>query len=306
MSEKCVLVIGAAGFVGRAITKTLSDKNNIQVYAGIHNQCINADNATVVKINILDENGLTRVINEVKPDVVINTSAYGVVPHQTDPKTAFEINALGPLNIIQAMATAGITRYIQLGSCSEYGGIEGVLTESMLCKPITLYGSSKLAGSIIVKERAASLGIDASILRLFNMWGEHESLHRLVPSIITAKKNNSPLKVTDGTQLKDYSYVGDVADWVVKFAVMDKKLNTGIVNVGSGEGMALREFVLKVACYLKCEGLIEFGKIKNRTSEVKDQLPCLKKLDEILPNRNITDFSTAIENTLHYFNVDKS
>lgn len=300
MARQRILIVGASGFVGRALLRAVSGREDITAIAGVRDPENISDAGVESKIiDITRPEELARAVSEVRPDIVINAAAYGVRPGQQESGAAMRINTLGAVHLLEAAAVAGgAGRFIQLGSCSEYGNREGTVHEDMAPAPSTLYGSTKAAATVLVRERGAALGMDTLILRLFNLWGEGEPAHRLFPDLVAACRNRLTLELTDGRQIKDYSYVGDVAEWVIELARKPGRLDAGVVNVGSGRAMPLREFVLQIAEILGCVELLHFGAKSNRHSEAREQIPDLSRLENLLPDRGITPMAAALNRVL--------
>jgi nucleoside-diphosphate-sugar epimerase len=164
---------------------------------------------------------------------------------------------------------------------------------------MTLYGSTKAAASLMVQERGRSLGIETLVLRLFNLWGACEPPHRLFPSLLRASRDRRPLALTPGTQLKDYSFVDDVANWILRLATMPGiGSHCPVINLGSGRPEPLRDFATDLARPLGAVDLLHFGARPSRAGEPIMQVPDLARLENLLPDRRITGRAEALERVL--------
>jgi nucleoside-diphosphate-sugar epimerase len=300
MTDAKLLLVGASGFVGRAVVRRAVRHAGFRLIAGVRTPAGLPPGTAVCPVDVTATETLTAALRDIRPSVVINAAAYGVRPGQTDSGAALRVNVAGATALLEAAASAGCRRFIQLGSCSEYGARDGTVHEDDSPTPHTLYGATKAAGSIMVLERGAACGIETAVLRLFNLWGAGEPGHRLFPSIVEAARTRTPVDLTDGTQIKDYSFVDDVADWILELACAPPGAfgTSGIVNVGSGRPEPLRDWAARLADRLGARHLLRFGAKPNRADEPKGQIPDLGRLEALLPGRTRTPMDAALERAL--------
>lgn len=299
MDKTRVVVTGASGFVGSALVRVLSQRSEIEIQAGVRDVTVTIPGVdNVVVLDLTKHDTLYFELQKLEPDIIINAAAYGVVPEERDSERALAVNLAGALALLAAASQSGCQRFVQLGSCSEYGDREGVVKEIDLPMPTGIYGSSKAAATILLQERGSSLGINVLVARLFNMWGENEPSHRVFPAIVSACQEGKPLSLTDGTQSKDFSYVGDVAEWLVALSLLPDFPVAAVANVASGNSMPLREFVMRIAEWLGRPDLMRFGELSNRGDESRNQIPDLATLDSLLPDRTLTRLEDALDRVL--------
>ncbi len=171
-------------------------------------------------------------------------------------------------DLLVASAEKKVKRFIHIGSCSEYGSKQHAISENEFLEPTAIYGVTKAAASLLVQERSKALGLEALVLRAFGMWGPLEGAYRLIPQVIDSCLKKYPLDLTDCGQIRDYTFVSDVADAIASMTTISSFPTSEIINVGSGRPILLKEFVLSVARQLSGEGLMRFGVLARRPTEM--------------------------------------
>lgn len=258
-----VLVTGASGFLGRHVVAAL-EQRDLEVIATGRRQVRGVDHL----LDLRDRPGIQRVLREYRPDYLVNCAAYGVNFADQDSQEAVEVNVLGSLALMESAAEIGVVRFLQVGSCSEYGSHPGLIAEDVALKPSGVYGASKAAASLALIERARVLKVSLMVARPFGIWGPGEGQHRLVPQIVSACRYRVPLDLTPCDVVRDYTYVKDMARNLVALLMVDDWGSDRVVNLGSGRPMVLRDFVLRIATHLGGAELMCFGRLPHRPGEL--------------------------------------
>ena len=131
--------------------------------------------------------------------------------------------------------------------------------EKYPCNPTTEYGRYKFKAGMDLLERAKRDGIKLIWTRIFSLYGPYDFSKTLVMSSIEKMLKNEPVQMTEGIQLWDYLYVSDAAEAFVLLA--EKKCDSGVYNIASGEYKQLRSFVEDIKTVLKSESDLQFGVI---------------------------------------------
>lgn len=254
-----ILITGGAGFIGSAIGRRLSEEgHNI----GILDNFSNSYKENVPKGAILYEADITKPYhwknygNSFKSafidrELVIHCAAMAGVDES--PENCMMVNVLGGTNVLEEMRRNGIKRIINASSAAVYGIHEGSIKESTPCNPINDYGLSKLLFEIVMKTYRMRYGIEYTNFRYFNVVGPGENRVKethLIPNMINSVfgypvsiyGDTHPTK--DGTCIRDYIHVSDVADAHLLAIEQDIK---GTFNIGSGKGYTVKQIIGKVA-----------------------------------------------------------
>jgi UDP-glucose-4-epimerase GalE len=178
-----------------------------------------------------------------------------------DPLGYYHNNVTGTLSVLDAMRRAGVKQFIFSSTCATYGEPTRVpMDESLDTRPINAYGETKLAVERALPHLERAHGIRFVALRYFNAAGAHEDgsigedhapeIH-LIPRAIEAATGGAPLKVfgedyptPDGTCLRDYIHVSDLADAHVRaLDALARGAASAVYNVGTGTPHSVRAII---------------------------------------------------------------
>jgi nucleoside-diphosphate-sugar epimerase len=268
------VVLGADGFVGRWVACSLTG-----VAADLHLVVLNREAARpmfdgygvrgqVHEADLTDLRGTQSLLKELAPDIVFNLAGYGVAPAEkrdSDEDRAELLNARLPAAIAEALAARsagrwGGRRIVHAGSVFEYGQIGGHLEESATPAPLGPYGTTKLQGTVRLRQACQAVGLQGVTARLCQLYGPGEHPGRLLPSLLAARGQEGPLILSVGTQRKDFTYVADVAEGLLRLGLSQGPPGE-IVNLATGKLTTVREFATTAAHLLRLDpGTLRFEK----------------------------------------------
>lgn len=255
-----VLLTGASGFVGSQVARVFLDQGHsvrATVRKGGPSEAI-ADVAGRIEWVTLDlfeatSEQLESLARDI--DVCVHL-AWFAVPGQYLASSENLRCVAGSLRLLEALASQGCRRAVFVGSCFEYDFDAGTLAESSAVRPQSLYAAAKLATGSMGEQLARLRGIEFAWARLFYLYGPHEDGRRLVPSVIGSLLRGESVDVTRGAQVRDFLHVYDVGAALAGIASSDL---TGVVNVGSGRPVTVREVVATIESIVGREGLVRYG-----------------------------------------------
>ncbi len=243
-TNSAILVTGAGGFIGSNLVRTLTARGHSSVHALVRSGTSLArledfpDRITVHHVDAHDREALLDCLRSVRPVAVINTIRTG--PSCVDPLTVVRNNVMAPANLMVATADSGCTRFVQLGSSTEYETRRGELDESTPLRPVSLHGATKAAASLLCQALAAELDIGLVVLRPFQVYGPWDEPTHLVPTAIAAALDDRELVLAPRGR-RDWVFVSDVVEACL--LALEAELGGEELNLGTGTQWSNEEVV---------------------------------------------------------------
>jgi len=244
-----VFITGGAGFIGTHLCKKLLTQNHdITVFDNFSNSFQeNFMSAIKNKITIISDDILdySKLVSSMKNhDIVIHLAAkISVTDSIKNPKSTFDTNVQGTLNVLNSCLQNNITKIIAISTAAIYQNISTkiILNETSPVVPSSPYGQSKLEMEKKINDFTSTNKICAIILRLFNVYGYGQSPEYAGVIIKFKEKmdNNLPLTIYgDGSAVRDFVHVDDVTDALI-LAITHLKCST--YNIASGIGTSISD-----------------------------------------------------------------
>ncbi len=263
--ERIVLVTGGAGYIGSHVCKALAQQGYLPIT--YDNLC--SGNQEAVKWgpfehgDIRDRKRLSEVIQTYKPSSIIHFAALiQVAESVADPATYYENNVHGSFCLLEEARRHNIRNMVFSSTAAVYGTPEqGLISENAPLKPINPYGDTKLAMEKMISNYTNAYDFNAAILRYFNAAGadpegELGTAYRkdshIIPLLMkVASGDMEGFKVfgtdydtPDGTALRDYIHVTDLADAHIRALrhIVHKKQSVTL-NIGTTSGQSVRQIL---------------------------------------------------------------
>lgn len=272
LAGRAVLLTGASGFLGGHLVDALTGAG-ARVVAPTRRAVATAGEVRWIPTPEWSPEALVAALRDLEWDAVVHAAAYGAAPFDRDPVISTNVNAFCSAALARLAAERGAAAYVHLGSWSEYDpvGASMPLAPDAPVETAKIYGATKLAGTALSRAIAAAAGMPFAAARVFSAYGPGEGAHRLLPSLVRDLAANRPVRLSDGRQVRDFVYAGDVAAAILAMlaALMSGRGEPGIYNVASGVGASVRDVALAAAAALGAEpGLLQFGALPQRPDEV--------------------------------------
>lgn len=242
-----VLLTGAAGFIAARTAHLLLDQgckvvgvDNLNDYYDVrlkeHRlQGLDARSGFhFVRGDIEDTCLVDELLYDWRPDVVLNLAARaGVRYSMQNPHVYMTTNAMGTLNLLDAMRSNGVGKMVLASTSSLYAGQAMPFSETLAVNtPVSPYAASKKAAEVMAYTYHFLYGIDVSVVRYFTVYGPAGRPDMSVFRFIRWIDEGVPIELFgDGSQARDFTYVDDIAKGTV--AAM-KPLGFEVVNLGGG------------------------------------------------------------------------
>ena len=268
MNYKKALVTGGAGFIGSHLTEKLH-QNNIEVLVvdnlltGKKENLLSLDLENTIYGDVGSEETL-KIIKNFNPDVCFHLAAQSsVVISVEDPLLDFEHNLLQPVQLIKTLLESDCKQFIFTSSGGTIFGEPEVIPTSeddYAGEPVSPYGLAKKKLNELIEVMLQNETMSYSILNLSNVYGPRQDPHGEagVMSIFTGKliNNETPTIYGDGKQTRDYVYVLDVVDALIKSSETDDNL---FLNIGTGVETSVNELVSILSQKISWDGEPEYA-----------------------------------------------
>jgi len=286
------LVLGGGGFVGTWVAATLvhagasvtvSARNREAALAALARHGVRCD---VRAFDLAHPGEATRLLSALRPAIVFNLAGYGVDPSERDEALAARINTELVRELaenVQAQSSWRGQSLVHAGSALEFGEQHGDLADAWTCRPTTLYGRSKLAGSEALRDASRRRGLRALTARLFTVYGPGEHPGRLLPTLLRARASDDAIPLTAGLQLRDFTSVGDVAHGLLRLGALHATFAERALNLATGRLTSVREFVETAADELGlARERLQFGALPTRVEEMSHAPVSIRALEAAL------------------------
>ena len=287
-----VLVLGASGFIGSWAARRLAELQAQLFFAGRDLEALAAVcethefRATLHQADFSRPGALSDLFRQAQPHITFNLAGYGVDPTERDPDLAAALNTRLVAEIAAAVAASPASSWrgaqiVHAGSAAEYGPVAEAVSENSPCHPVSLYGRTKLAGTQELLA-AQHTGLRAVVARLFTVYGPGEHPGRLLPSLLAATQSGQPLQLTAGLQRRDFTYVGDVAEGLVRLGCLESS-GPLLVNLATSTLTSVREFAESAADVLGMKkSQLQFAALPLRSDEAQQGPADITRLQQLL------------------------
>ncbi len=268
-----VLVTGAAGFIGSTLVDRLLAEgrevvglDNFDPFYGEDEKKRNlagAENASgfrLVRGDIRDGEAVAGVFDSGRFDAVVHLAALaGVRPSLERPSAYADVNVNGTSVLMEAACRHGNPRFVFASSSSVYGERDdGPFRETdRVDRPISPYAATKKAGELIGHSFHHANGLPVTAVRFFTAYGPRQRPDLAIRKFADRMLRGESIPVFgDGSALRDFTYVDDVVDGLVR--ALDTDLGYEILNFGAGRKVSVSEMITTLESALGVQARIDF------------------------------------------------
>lgn len=260
-----ILIVGGAGYIGSHANKELTKRGYKTLILDnlIYGHQESVQWGEFIKGDLGDTTRLREIFTQYKIDAVMHFAAFAYVGESvTDPKKYYLNNVVNTLNLLNVMLEFDIKKFIFSSTCATYGNpVEIPITETHPQNPINPYGQSKLMVEKILEDYSNAYSLSYVALRYFNAAGadveteigeDHDPETHLIPLVLDValgKRENisvfgSDYETKDGTAIRDYIHVTDLADaHILALEYLNKGNSSTVFNLGNGLGYSVQEVI---------------------------------------------------------------
>jgi nucleoside-diphosphate-sugar epimerase len=306
------LVTGGAGFIGSHMAEELIRRGERvrvvdSLITGKRTNLAHLADVEFLEGDLADLDVARRAVQGV--DYVLHQAAIPSVPRSVDdPITANRANIDAALNVLVAARDAGVTRVVYAGSSSAYGDTPTLpKNETMPTAPLSPYALQKLVAEQYCQMFTALYGLETVTTRYFNVFGPRQDPSSPYSGVISLFisalcEGRQPSIHGDGEQTRDFTYVGNVVDGVLR-ACTAPTASGEVINVATGGRISLNHLFRTVRNYLGATVEPIYGPV--RAGDVRDSQADIDKARRLLGYEPIVSFEKGLEHTVNWYRASQ-
>jgi nucleoside-diphosphate-sugar epimerase len=302
------LVTGGAGFIGSHLTEELVRRGHTVRVADslITGKRSNLDHIPGVDFREGDLADAAFAASVAQGcDYVLHQAAIPSVPRSVkDPITSNRANVDATLNVLVAARDAGVKRLVFAGSSSAYGNTPTLPKhEDMPANPLSPYALQKVVGEQYLQMFTRLYGLETVSIRYFNVFGPRQDPTSPYSGVISVfatalLENRSPVIYGDGGQTRDFTYVANVVDGVLR-ACEASGASGEIINVATAGRISLNDLFQEMRKIVGAS--VEPTYAEPRQGDVRDSQAAIDKAERILGYRPIVSFEEGLKRTIEWY-----
>lgn len=280
------VIFGAAGFVGRNMVESLRKQDKTKFLATDFVKSPFSEDVEYVELDIQDSEQVEKVVEP--GDVILHLAASSLLASMQNPARNMRINVGGTLNILDAAREKKASRLIFSSASSVVGTVNyNPVDERHPCTPKSPYAAAKKACEDYIRIYHEMYGLNYLVFRFFNVYGPYQYpvSGGLIPKLYSTLKSRASFTVFgDGSTSRDFIYVGDIVNLLLRAVEPGCKVVNELVNLGTGTPTTVLELVNKSGDLLKVSPNLEYkpkrlGEIDNFVADISK----LKNLFDWVP-----------------------
>ncbi len=302
------LVTGGAGFIGSHLAEELVRRGHrVRIVDSlITGKRANLEHISPVEFiegDLADLDVARRAVQGC--DVVLHQAAIPSVPRSVkDPITSNRANVDATLNTLVASRDAGVRRLVFAGSSSVYGDAATLPKhEEMPPRPLSPYALQKLVGEQYLQMFTRLYGLETVSIRYFNVFGPRQDPSSPYSGVISVfatalLEDRSPTIFGDGGQTRDFTYVGNVVDGVLR-ACDAPKASGEVINVATGGRVSLNDLFEEMKRIIGATAKPTYA--APREGDVRDSQADIRKAKALLGYEPTVSFEDGLRRTIEWY-----
>jgi nucleoside-diphosphate-sugar epimerase len=302
------LVTGGAGFIGSHLSEELVRRGHRvrvadSLITGKRGNLDHISGVDFLEGDLADLEVARRAVDGC--DYVLHQAAIPSVPRSVkDPLTSNRANVDGTLNVLLASRDAGVKRLVFAASSSAYGDTPTLPKhEKMPTNPLSPYALQKVIGEEYLRMFTRLYGLETVAIRYFNVFGPRQDPTSPYSGVISVfatalLEHRSPTIFGDGTQTRDFTYVANVVDGVLR-ACEAPGASGEVINVATGGRISLNQLFEEMRKVIG--GTVSPIYAEGRKGDVRDSQADITKARELLGYEPIVSFEEGLKKTVDWY-----
>ncbi|KAL3940474.1 MAG: hypothetical protein SGBAC_004993 [Bacillariaceae sp.] len=316
---KKVLVTGGAGFIGSNVAEFLLARGDDVVVVDEMNDYYDTDikqsnldylrslypdetRLAIYKGDICDEKFMLDLFEKERPKWICHMAARaGVRPSIQDPYIYIHSNIKGTTHLMELAHKFGVENFVFASSSSVYGGSKSsFFSESEnVDNPVSPYAASKKACELLAYTYHHLYNLNVSGLRFFTVYGPRGRPDMAPFKFIDRISRGVEIQqFGDGSSSRDYTYISDIVDGVVR--AIDRRHKYEVFNLGKGSGTSLMDFINLVQKHTGKAAIIKV--LPDQPGDVPYTCADVNKASKLLGYRSTVEFEEGIKRTVAWYN----
>ena len=239
-----VLVTGASGFIGSFLVETLVRRGAVvhcllRPSSSTRHLRVVLDSIQIHRAGLTESEALAEAAAAAHPETVFHLAATGATDVHVSPLWATQVNVEGTLNLLQAL-DGDYRVFVNTGTCHEYGDNPPPFCEGQDPRPELAYAITKTAAWRFCQYYHKNEGWPIVTVRPFSVYGPRQAANTFVSACLRAAKGRLPFDMTPGEQTRDWIYVQDVVEGLLRAAEEPAGIG-GTFNLCTGHETSLYE-----------------------------------------------------------------
>ena len=302
------LVTGGAGFIGSHLAEALVGRGERvrvvdSLVTGHRRNLAHLQSIDFVEGDLAEFDVARRAMEGV--DFVLHQAAIPSVPRSVkDPMTSHRANVDASLNVFTAARDAGVKRLVYAGSSSAYGNTPTLpKVETMPAAPLSPYALQKFVAEQYCQLFTRLYGLETVTIRYFNVFGPRQDPSSAYSGVISLFiralcEGRQPTIYGDGEQTRDFTYVTNVVDGVLR-ACHAPDASGEVINVATGGHVSLNQLFRAVRDLMGATVEPLYAAV--RQGDVRDSQADIQKANQLLGYQPTVSFDAGLAKTIEWY-----
>lgn len=257
----------------------------------------------IVRGDICDEDVMQSIFEDERPEWVCHMAARaGVRPSIQDPYVYIHSNIKGTTHLMELSAKYGVKNFVFASSSSVYGGSKSTFfsEDEVVDNPVSPYAASKKACELLAYTYHHLYQLNVSALRFFTVYGPRGRPDMAPFKFIDRVSRGVEIQqFGDGSSSRDYTYIDDIVDGIVRS--IDRPHKYEVFNLGKGSGTSLAEFIYLVQKYTGKDAVVKI--MPDQPGDVPYTCADVSKAYRLLGYKSKVSFEEGIRRTVKWYNT---